>query len=185
MTRWLAKNRATILHCLLITILLLPASQWAAGLRGPVPHPKRNEVLRQEVEKLEQDWRTAQLNNDVPAMDHMLADDYIGITMNGEVVTKMQQLDRIRSREVNVQKLDLEDVKVKLIGSTAVVTSLADVEGTIDGRPIQGKFRYTRVYTHSATDGWKITNFEATPVGMPHPRPMSRNSRAPEPTDPQ
>lgn len=183
MTRLLDQKRAPWLAPLLC-LLLLPAGT-AAALRPPVPHPRDKEQAKQQVEQMEQDWRKAQINGDLASLDHMLADDYVGITMNGEVVTKTQQLDRIRNREVEITRLDLEDVKVKLVGRTAIVTSLADVQGTMDGRAINGKFRYTRVYTRDPDGDWKITNFEATPVGMPHPRPMSRTSPAPEANPPQ
>ena len=113
------------------------------------------------------------MNADVDAMDKLLSDDYIGITMSGEVVTKMQQLDRMRNRSLVLTKMALDDVKVKLIGSTAVVTSRAEVQGTDGGAPMRGNFRYTRVYTRLPSGVWKITNFEATRVGPP-PAPDGR-----------
>jgi hypothetical protein len=57
-------------------------------------------------------------------------------------------------------------MKIKLIGQrAAIVTSLARVEGTNDGRPLHGNFRYTRVYQRlPGTTTWRITSFEATRV---------------------
>jgi ketosteroid isomerase-like protein len=133
--------------------------------RADGPHPKRNDQYKHQVEKLEQAWRDAQFNADVEAMDKLLSDDYVGITMSGQVVTKLQQLDRMRKRNMVLSKMELDDVKVKLIGSTAVVTSRAEVDGTNDGNPIHGTYRYTRVYTRLPSGAWKITNFEATRVG--------------------
>jgi len=131
------------------------------------PHPQHKEDLKHQVEKLEQSWRTAQLNNDVDAMDRLLSDDYVGITMSGQVVTKMQQLDRIRNRTAKLTRIDLDDVKVKLTPPTAIVTGRAQVEGTNDGEPIRGNYRYTRVYMRSPGGSWKITNVEVTRVGDP------------------
>ena len=70
---------------------------FGAARRADGPHPKRNDQYKHQVEKLEQAWRTAQLNDDVDAMDKLLSDDYVGITMTGQVVTKTQQLDRMRT----------------------------------------------------------------------------------------
>jgi ketosteroid isomerase-like protein len=146
------------------------------------PHPRRNDQFKHQVELLEEAWRKAQLNDDVDAMDKLLSDDYVGITMTGQVVTKMQQLDRMRNREMVLTKVVLDDVKVKVIGSTAaIVTSLADVDGTNDGEPMHGTYRYTRVYSRLPTGQWKITNFEATRVGMPGPPPAGRH---PHPANP-
>jgi len=146
------------------------AFAWAKG-----PHPKRNDDYKHQVEKLERDWRTAQLSGDVDAMEKLLSDDYIGITTTGQVVTKTQQLDRMRNRSLMVTQIDLDDVKVKLIGTTAIVTSLAKIEGTNEGTPLHGTYRYTRVYSRLPSGAWRITNFEATRVG---PRPGDRHPPA-------
>ena len=134
-------------------------------------HPKRKDQYKHQVEQLEQAWRTAELSGDVDAMSKLLSDDFVGINMTGQVVTKMQMLDRMRRRSLVLTKYELNDVKVKLIGMTAVVTSLANVEGSNEGTPMHGTFRYTRVYSRLATGTWQITNFEATRVGPPPPPP--------------
>jgi ketosteroid isomerase-like protein len=123
------------------------------------PHGKRAE--RQEIETLEDQWRTAQLSDDTAAMEKLLADDYLGVTANGNVLTKAQQLDRMRERQIALTRLELSDTKVKLSGSIAVVTSMAQLDGTADGAPLRGSFRYTQVYQRNAGT-WRITSFEAT-----------------------
>jgi len=72
-------------------------------------------------------------------------------------------LHRVADRRLTLTKIELSDMKVKLVGTAAIVTSRAQVEGTNDGRPVTGIFRYTRVYRHLPTGQWKITSFEATP----------------------
>ena len=123
-------------------------------------------TMRDQIEALETQWKKSVLANDIDAMDHLLSDDYLGITANGQVVTKPQQLDRMRTRNFAINSLDVSDVKIKLISQhAAIVTSLAQVEGTNDGHPLHGSFRYTRVYQRiPGTSTWKITSFEATHV---------------------
>jgi ketosteroid isomerase-like protein len=91
--------------------------------------------------------------------------------MMGQVVTKMQQLDRMKNRTLMLTKIALDDVKVRVIGSTAIVNSRAEIDGTNEGEPIHGTYRYMRVYTRTPAGVWKITNFEATRVGAPAERP--------------
>jgi ketosteroid isomerase-like protein len=126
-------------------------------------HEKKHDAKRQ-VEALEEQWRQAQLIGDVGAMDKLLSDDYIGITMTGQVNTKTQQLDRMRMHKIALTKLDLGDRQVKLVGAIAIVTSRAEVEGTNEGAPVKGTYRYTRVYQRLPSGAWKITSFEATRV---------------------
>lgn len=167
MTRaWLPIRRETgwtrFLCCSLAVCGMFCGSADAKNPRAP----KKPDYKRQ-VEQLEEHWRIAQLNDDVAEMDRLLSDDYIGIMMNGQVVTKAQHLARMRTRQLSLKKMELNDVKVKLIGSAAIVTSEARVDGTSEGVPVHGMYRYTRIYTRLPNGTWKITNFEATPEGRP------------------
>ena len=128
---------------------------------SPGPHEKKPDP-KHEVQVLEEQWRVAQLAGDTATMDKMLSDDYIGISMTGEVDTKAQQLRRVTDRRLMLTKIELSDMKVKLVGEIAIVTSRAEVEGTIDGKSVVGMYRYTRIYQHLPTGKWKITSFEAT-----------------------
>ena len=101
-------------------------------------------------------------------MDKLLSDDYVGISMTGQVNTKAQQLSRIRSHAFILTRIDLGEMKVKLVGQVAIVTVRASVEGTNEGTPMNGVFRYTRVYQHLPTGEWKITNFEETRIPARH-----------------
>jgi ketosteroid isomerase-like protein len=92
------------------------------------------------------------------------------------VNTKAQQLDRMRMHKIALTKLDLGERQVKLIGSIAIVTSRAEVEGTNEGAPVKGTYRYTRVYQRLPSGGWKITSFEATRVPGPKNPADSRNN---------
>jgi ketosteroid isomerase-like protein len=126
-------------------------------------HERKHDAKKQ-VEALEEQWRTAQLTGDIATMDKMLSDDYIGISMTGQVSTKIQQLDRVRERKYSINQIHLGEMQVKLVGAIAIVTSRAEVSGTSDGMPVNGTYRYTRVYQHLPNDGWRITSFEATRV---------------------
>ncbi len=163
----------------LYAILCLPFP-CAASASANVAHHKKHD-LKMEVEGMEEQWRQAQIAGDVSAMDRLLSDDYVGISMNGEVNNKAQQLDRLRTRSVLVSSIDISDVKVKLLGPVAIVTSLASVAGTNQGQPLNGMYRYTRVYQHLPNGSWKITNFELTLVhphgGRYRPNPTQAANR--------
>ena len=164
MTRALvqSRRRSSWTVGILCLILLTAAGPYVAAAKAPKPAKKPD--YKRQVEQLEELWRVAQLNDDIGQMDRLLSDDYVGITMNGQVVTKAQQLERMRSRQLELTKIDLTDVKVKLIGTTAIVTSQANVEGTNEGTPMHGTYRYTRVYSRLPSGLWKITSFEVTRV---------------------
>jgi ketosteroid isomerase-like protein len=159
---------------LLLTILVVVGfSSLQFANASVAPHRVKNHDYKQQVELLEQQWRTAQLTGDVATMDKLLSDDYIGISLNGQVNTKTQQLERLRSQRIALTRLDLSEMKVKLIGTIAIVTSRAEVEGTSDSLSVKGIYRYTRVYQRLSTGTWKITSFEATRTPQHHVEPSS------------
>ncbi len=142
---------------------LLALSILGIGLSIPpvLALPVRHKEAREEIQDLEERWRTATLASDTALIDTMLADDYVGISWNGQVNTKSSQLDRIRTRSLAITGMQIYDTRIKLLGQVAIVTAEAEVTGMNDNTPMQGNYRYTRVYQHLPS-GWKITNFEAT-----------------------
>jgi ketosteroid isomerase-like protein len=169
-------RRTLIPTTVLLTAIVMGASAPAFCANWNEPLREKKHDAKRQVEALEEQWRQAQLAGDVAVMDKLLSDDYIGITMTGQVNTKSQQLDRMRMHKIALTKLDLGDRQVKLIGSIAIVTSRAEVEGTNEGAPVKGTYRYTRVYQRLPSGGWKITSFEATRVPGPKNPAESRST---------
>lgn len=154
-----------------LAIVALGAGRAAAAAHV---HASKHDEKR-EIQTMEEAWKTALIAGDAAALDNLTSEDYIGISMTGQVNTKMQQLDRIRNRTLVITQMDMSDIKIKLVGAVAIVTCLAQIEGTNEGFAIHGTFRYTRVYQRLSPGVWKTTNFEATRV--------PGNRRQPPPTE--
>ncbi|HTV05216.1 MAG TPA: nuclear transport factor 2 family protein [Acidobacteriaceae bacterium] len=151
LVRW-----CTLAFIMLAAVLLcLPGSiAWA------MPH-RDSHAIRKQIEALEMQWRNAELSDNVSEMGKLLADDYIGISANGTVQTKSETLDARRAGTVKIQSLDITDLKVRIYGDTAVVTSKAELVGENGQSDISGNYRYTRVY-NKRLGRWKIVSFEAS-----------------------
>lgn len=121
-------------------------------------------VNRHEIDQLEEAWRRAVLKSDTAGMSKLLADDYIAITASGTLQTKEEALANLRSRRFHLTSLIVSDRKVRFYGKTALVTSLAEVQGTTPDGDVSGDFRYTRVYARDAQGQWKIVSFEASRI---------------------
>jgi hypothetical protein len=135
------------------------------ALAAPAPKPAHGKhAYEKQVQALEEQWRQAQLSGNTASIERLLDDDYIGITANGIINTRDQQLERMRNRTLMVSRMDVSDVKVKLIHGIAIVTSRVDLEGTNDGVSVTGIYRYTRIYRRLPNGTWKVTNFEATRI---------------------
>jgi ketosteroid isomerase-like protein len=137
----------------------------AAMLHADTRSQQRKNSIKQ-IEQLESDWRKAAIKNDIPVLDRLLADDYIGIGPNGTLQTKQQLIAARAANKIRFDKIEYSDTKIRLYGDTAVVTTTADVQGHSEASgDISGKYRYTRVYTrHNNTGTWRIVSFETSRV---------------------
>jgi ketosteroid isomerase-like protein len=160
--RFRFKTFFSALPLLLFGCVFLPASSCLGMLlRVTPPLLHREDKLHKEIEGLEAQWRQAILTNNVGALDHLLADDYLGITANGTLETKADAIALRRAGTIKISELQPKDTKIHVYGDTAVVTSRVDLTGTSGDRDISGVYHYTRVYNRR--DGqWKVVSFEAS-----------------------
>ncbi len=116
------------------------------------------------IQALESQWNAALMHGDAAAMSPILADDFLGVSANGTLTDKAQYLKRVSAGRYVFRKIDVEESKTRLHDDTAIVVTLAEIEATMEGIELAGKYRYTRVYRRIPTGGWKLINFEATRV---------------------
>jgi ketosteroid isomerase-like protein len=132
---------------------------------------------RHQIDLLEEQWRTAVLNNDTSALSSLLADDYIAITASGTLQNKEEAITNMRNRRVHFTSLDVSDRKVRFYGSAALVNSLAQVKATMAEGEVAGSFRYTRVYARDAQGHWKIVSFEASRIHPQNSKKMFQDTQ--------
>lgn len=131
------------------------------------PH-RSTRADQQAIELIENQIRASLLSGDTANLEKVLSEDFLSISSNGTLSDKQQYLRRIGKHEHAFSRIDITDTKLRLQASSAVVTSLANVTGNLSGTPMQGTFRYTRVYGKQPNGSWKVTNFEATRVSGPN-----------------
>jgi ketosteroid isomerase-like protein len=150
-------------------LVLVPVLAQAPSANSPhtgMPRSQKHES-HHEIDQLEEAWRDAVLKSNTAAMDALLADDYMAISASGTLQTKAETLANLRSGRVHFMTLNVSDRKVRFYGTTALVTSQAEVQGTTGDGELSGSFRYTRVYVRDARGKWKIVSFEASRIREP------------------
>ena len=100
-------------------------------------------------------------------MEKLLADDYLAITASGRLQTKEQALASLRLGRMHFKTLEISDRKVRFYGTTALVTSQAEVQGSTDEGDVSGSYRYTRVYVRDPQGAWKVVSFEVSRIREP------------------
>jgi ketosteroid isomerase-like protein len=162
-----------ILACACLLLGFLPQ---AAAKSIPRPHRQPKGIVH-TIQHLEAQWRLAQLKGDTATMANMLSSDYLGIYSDGTLATRNETLAAVRSGALHFTEMNVSDVKIRVFGTTVVVVSKAQVQGSKDGESIDGSYRYTRVY-HRINGAWKIVSFEASSLRhhRHHPHPAHNPS---------
>jgi len=112
-------------------------------------------IGKSRVLEIEKDLIEALKKNDVGFFDRALHDELLFLAPNGQVITKRMDLDSHRRGEMVVDHLipSFEDVKIS--GDIVTVVVVYETKGSMLGHPIEGKFRYLRVWKEFP-DGLKV-----------------------------
>ena len=84
--------------------------------------------------------------SDIVFLDKVLHDDLLFLAPNGQLITKAIDLASHKAGEMTVEQLIPTIEEINIIGDTAVVVVVYDTKGTMLGTPIQGQFRYIRIW---------------------------------------
>ena len=92
-----------------------------ANVSIDVPPPSDDELVMTQLRDLEHEWTLANINDDKAALERILADDYVGRTDEGVVYGKAEYI-KTNQRDLRVEKWDLDDLKLNLIGDRATLS---------------------------------------------------------------
>jgi ketosteroid isomerase-like protein len=116
---------------------------------------------RQIVAALDTQFQAAVKENDVAAMDRMLADDFALVSGSGKIYTKADLLQKARSGNIHYQRQDDADQTVRIWGDTAVITALLTEKGTDDGKPFDYEVWFSDTYRRTPL-GWRYVFGQAS-----------------------
>lgn len=106
------------------------------------------EININEVIAAENRLFSAQLVSDVDILDQLLHDDLLAIAPTGEVLTKEMDLNSHREKAVIIESGSIEIEDTKIQGDTALSVVTMTAKGKINGMPLEGRFRYFRVWKY-------------------------------------
>jgi ketosteroid isomerase-like protein len=138
------------------------------ALNGSASAGPTNPSVALEVERSEHAWSQAFLRHDLGALSRLLADDFVGVDGRGVVSDKAAELEEARAtspgfdRPILVRE-DLSDLRVRVYGSTAVLTALNTAQ--FDGKHGPSTIRYRRTTVWVLRDGrWQCISFHGSRV---------------------
>jgi ketosteroid isomerase-like protein len=110
-------------------------------------------TMQEELLKLENEFERAVTNNDADALDGFLADDWIIVGPDGDIIDKARFLGVIKSGALSHELMESTDMRVRLYGNTAVVTGLTTTKGKFMGQDFASCERATDIFVKQ-TDRW-------------------------------
>lgn len=121
---------------------------WAFILAASTAAAFAQDTSLQELKKLDADWNVLRLKGDARALGALLADDWMLTHSDGRVQSKADYLQELATKSRTNSQIENVDVQVRPYRETAVITGTSVQSGVSDGKPWQGKFRFTRVWVH-------------------------------------
>jgi ketosteroid isomerase-like protein len=101
--------------------------------------------------------------NDAAAPTRILAEDFTFTNPFGEVMTKAQRIGEIKPGGIQFDSYTVDDVKVRVYGDTAVVTSLATLSGKRGDQVLAGQYRGTSVFVKKGGT-WQVVAAQSTRI---------------------
>ena len=120
---------------------------------GGVMNP---ETIKAQIVNAEDQLRTAMLSSDVGSLDKLLAPELIFTNHLGHLLGKENDLAAHRLGTLKLKELKPSEQQIHLNGDVAIVSVRMQLSGTYDGNPVNGDFRFTRVWTLSSDKTWHV-----------------------------
>ncbi|UQA74258.1 nuclear transport factor 2 family protein [Sphingobacterium siyangense] len=105
-----------------------------------------DKITKKEIAEAENQLFLAQLASNVDGLDLLLYDDLVAVAPDGQMLTKEMDLNAHRSKAIIIENASTEIDEIRIIGNTALSVTTMTAKGKVMGAPLEGKFRYFRVW---------------------------------------
>lgn len=96
-------------------------------------------------------WDQAIADNDIDQMRSFMSDDWICIATNGGITSLDVFLDQVRKSQLVHTEMSTQESRVKIYGTTGVVTGKGYSKGTFRGKPFSFHEWSTSVFVFNGT----------------------------------
>lgn len=152
-----------------LLLLCLPlTTQWAAAQTTSVVHKEvKAGVVEQEIISLsKQKWQWMAEKN-LDALTTLFHDDSMFVHMS-RTLSKTEELEVIKSGNIQYKKADIHQVSVKIIDNTAILLNSITLLAVVRGNEVTNPFVVTEVYVKQ-NGNWKLSSLSFTKTVVPEP----------------
>ncbi len=129
---------------LIILALAIAVCHPALGQTAANKNPNSKAV--QEVLKVHKEYDEAIVRQDAAAYERLLADDFTYTTPDGQIASKAQEIAIAKSGDIKFESSQTDEVKVRVYGDAAVVTSRYTAKWSYKGRAFSETGRSTATF---------------------------------------
>jgi ketosteroid isomerase-like protein len=116
----------------------------------------------QALRQMNDEWIKALVRADAVTLDRIMADDFLfAYPMEGD--DKAQFIGDVVSGDVKVEFLSRDNVRVRIWGTTAVLTGKDSATWSYKGRDFSGHYKIINVYS-MRDDRWQLVSVQACPI---------------------
>lgn len=114
---------------------------------------------------LETLWNQAELRQDVHAVEHLLADRFIYIDIDGSSQSKTEFLGSIKNRLEHIDLIGLEpgSIKVYVYENSAIASGIYREKGTLHGQKYSRRGRFTDTWIKQGS-AWECVASQSTVI---------------------
>lgn len=110
------------------------------------------------------EFRDALFASDVGVLDRILAEDYRGYNLRGELEGREVVLGAYAPGVVSLDQFEVRDLQVDVLGEVGIFTGVGYIAGSYEGEGWKHYLRFCDVYV-DREGAWKLLLSHATPTG--------------------
>jgi ketosteroid isomerase-like protein len=100
---------------------------------------------------LETLWNQAEVAKDAAALDHLLADDFTYVDIDGSLQNKVEFLDGIKHPVEHIEIIGNDSVKARVYRDTVIVNGTYHEKGTLNGKAYVHYGRFTDTWVRQGS----------------------------------
>jgi ketosteroid isomerase-like protein len=158
-----------VLHRIRTTqTLFIAGLLWLVALGVSADKPASSRDL-ERLAQAERTWQRALETGDVELLETFVDDACTFIGPDGQLEEREAYLAGYRELSrlgVQVKKVDMDQVKMRVLGDTAIVTGHVVAQLSVQGQSIVEDVRFTRVYARRGAR-WKMVAGQGTRIAPP------------------
>lgn len=134
------------------------------GMLAACPAWAQASGAEKPITQLEKEWAQCLVTGDASVIERVEAPDIINTGNDGSVTNKTKDIEDIRSHNLTAASVDLDGLKVRTYGHTAVATYTFTAKGfKYGGKDISGQYRETDTWVQSGGK-WQVVAAQTTKI---------------------